>query len=177
MKPIDLLMGEHRLIEKMVSLLRAQLGRLRRGEPPNHDFLEDAVEFFLEYADCAHHGKEEIFFVELGRRELTPGHRKLVEVLTEEHERERRLVRSLGANAAAARSGERGAQEAIVADLSALVELYPLHIAKEDADLFLPAMAYFTSDEREGMLRTFTRFDQGLIHERYRRLVRSWSGA
>lgn len=176
-QPISPLIHEHRLIEKMIGLLRVHLDRLRRGEPPEFAFLDDAADFFLFYADRTHHGKEEqILFPALAGRELTPVHRQLVEVLTAEHARARALVRRLATAAAAGRRGEEQSRETMVAALAELVELYPLHIAKEDADLLIPAMRYFSPQEQESLLREFKDFDQRLIHHRYRAVVDRWSG-
>lgn len=172
------LMQEHRLIERMIGLLRVHLDLLWRGKPPNHSLLGDAADFFLFYADRIHHGKEEeILFRALVGRDLSPVHRRLVEVLTVEHSQARDLVRNLATAAAAGRRGEGQSRDTMVAALAALVELYPLHIAKEDANLLLPAVGYFSLQEQESLLQEFRDFDQRLVHERYRAVVDRWAGA
>ena len=52
-----------------------------------------------------------------------------------------------------------------------LVRFYPEHIVKEDKHFFLPVMQYFTQEEQDNMLDEFNRFDQTLIHDKYRGIV------
>ena len=42
---------------------------------------------------------------------------------------------------------------------------------KEDKHFFLPVMQYFTQEEQDKMLDEFNRFDQTLIHDKYRGIV------
>lgn len=49
-----------------------------------------------------------------------------------------------------------------------LADFYPRHIDKEDKHFFLPIMNYFSSDEKETMLREEWEFDKNLIHLIYK---------
>jgi hemerythrin-like domain-containing protein len=73
MKPRGLLMIEHRLIEKMISLIKKELARLNSGESqkPDPKFLDNAIDFIRTYADRTHHGKEEdILFAKLAEKNI-----------------------------------------------------------------------------------------------------------
>jgi hemerythrin-like domain-containing protein len=56
---IELLMQEHRLIERVLEALVGCAGRLERGEPVERASIADFGEFFSKFADARHHGKEE----------------------------------------------------------------------------------------------------------------------
>jgi hemerythrin-like domain-containing protein len=55
--------------------------------------------------------------------------------------------------------------------IKSLVEFYPKHIEKEDKHFFIPCMDYFTSSEKDAMLKEEWEFDKSLIHEKYRNIV------
>jgi hemerythrin-like domain-containing protein len=165
MLPIGPLMKEHRLIERMVALLKRQ-------KETDLCFIGKAVDFFRVYADRCHHGKEEdILFKALTEKPLSPQHKEIMAGLLRDHVRARELVGQL--DKARARSLQRDPSAAgdIKGCVKAIVELYAAHIQKEDKQFFIPAMGYFTSQELDGMLRQFYEFDRTLIHEKYRMLV------
>jgi len=172
MKPIGPLMIEHRLIERMIALLEKEWERIAGGEAPRPDFLSAAADFFREYADRLHHGKEEdILFRDLEKKEMSPEDRRLMAELIDDHARARRLVGAL-----AEAVGEKGAEaiRTIENALRELVALYPAHIAKEDGRFFPAAMEYLDGPAQAAMLEQFNEFDRKLIHERYREAVEGW---
>ena len=59
MKPIGPLMWEHRLIERMVKLLKKELIKIKEIDKVDTNFILIVVDFFRTYADRTHHGKEE----------------------------------------------------------------------------------------------------------------------
>ena len=73
MRPIGPLMREHRLIERMVALMRAETEKISRTGEARPDFITSAVDFFRTYADRTHHGKEEdILFRDLAKKPFHP---------------------------------------------------------------------------------------------------------
>ena len=80
MIPIGPLMREHRLIERMVSLMKDQCDLIESSGNADPVFIETAVDFFRTYADKCHHGKEEeILFRDLAAKPLEPGHKKTMD--------------------------------------------------------------------------------------------------
>ena len=59
MKPIGALMIEHRLIERMIELMRLERESMSKHAKADTHFIEHAVDFIRTYADKCHHGKEE----------------------------------------------------------------------------------------------------------------------
>jgi len=170
--PIGPLMREHRVIERLIAVLRAELDSavdLREVDPRTIDAASD---FIRNYADRCHHGKEEdILFVRLAEKELDSQLSEAMDDLIQDHVHGRELTRTLvDANARYA-SGDREALGDIESALRGLTALYPVHIEKEDKRFFKPCMEYFDDDERARMLADFEEFDRSLVHEKYRKLV------
>jgi hemerythrin-like domain-containing protein len=172
MKPIGLLMREHRLIEQLIALINLQVFEINKTNKADPEFIQVAVDFIRTYADRTHHGKEEdILFKELAAKQLAPEHKKIMGELVEEHA----LARRLTANLVSARDNYvRGSEEAlrdVVHFMRELTGLYPGHIEKEDKRFFYPCMEYFSREEQDNMLRSFYEFDQKMIHEKYQKVV------
>jgi len=173
MMPIGPLMIEHRLIERMIEVMKRQLQRWERGENVDHSFIETAVDFIRTYADRCHHGKEEdILFRDLSKKSVSSDHKRIMQELVEEHRWGRKTTGRLAEANEAYRNGAAEAASTILECVEALVEFYPKHIEKEDRHFFLPIMDYFNKEEKDGMLNEEYEFDRVLIHEIYRDSVK-----
>jgi hemerythrin-like domain-containing protein len=177
MKPIGPLMWEHRLIEKMIDVLRNQVETIRSKGDVNGVLIDQAVDFFRAYADRTHHGKEEdILFRDLEKKALSPEHRKIVDELIEDHKVARKMVGGLLEAKERYFEGAPGAAIEVADYLSKLVSFYPVHIEKEDKRFFFPCLSYFSEEEQKKMLQEFYEFDRKMIHEKYKRLVERFLG-
>jgi len=175
MQPIGPLMWEHRLIERMVSVLKAELARMTSSDSADPVAIDAAVDFFRTYADRTHHGKEEdILFRELRGMALSDEHRRIMDELVAEHATGRREVGGLVAAKERYVQGDVSALAGIRGHLGTLIEFYPRHIEKEDLHFFHPCMAYFTKAELKAMLDEMWEFDRKMLHERYGAMVREW---
>ncbi len=175
MLPAGPLMTEHRLIERMISLLDSEFETINKKGRVNITFLDQAIDFIRTYADRCHHGKEEdILFRELKIKDLSQAHKKILDELIKEHvyARENTAILSEAKNKYI--NGEKANIKTILGQLEKLVTFYPQHIRKEDDDFFIPSMSYFTKEEQEDMLNEFWEFDKKLIHENYKNLVESY---
>jgi hemerythrin-like domain-containing protein len=178
MMPIGPLMIEHRLIEKMIDLMKRELSRVERERGANPLFIDGAVDFIRTYADRCHHGKEEdILFRDLKTKRLSESHIRTMDELVEEHVWGRKTTgRLVDANRKYA-GGNQEAITEIISCLRALTDFYPRHIEKEDKHFFIPVMEYFTEEEKAAMLQEGYEFDRNLIHERYKGLVNQFEAA
>jgi hemerythrin-like domain-containing protein len=172
MKPIGLLMREHRLIEHMIALMNLQLSEINKTGKDDPEFIQAAVDFIRTYADRTHHGKEEdILFKELTTKQLSPEHKRIMDELVEEHALARRLTANLVSARGNYMQGSEQALKEIIHYMQELTKLYPGHIEKEDKRFFYPCMEYFSKQEQDNMLRAFYEFDQKMIHEKYQKVV------
>ncbi len=170
-------MWEHRLIERVVPLLRRQVELMDESGVVDASFVEKAADFFRTYADRTHHGKEEgILFKALAVKKLSPEHRRTMRELVEEHVHARATVKRLLTARMDWLNGDRSAIGEVKETLLELSEFYPAHIEKEDKRFFLPVMDYFTGAELDAMLGEFNEFDGGMIHWRYQRLLEELGG-
>ena len=167
MKPIGPLMREHRVIERVIALLRDELGNIARTGKVDLRLLDFSIDFFKTYADRCHHGKEEdILFRELKNKPLSAEHRTIIDELIEEHAFARNTVERL-----AAAKGSQTPAGLPLRDISECIEtitaFYPKHIEKEDKHFFFPSLQYLSQGEQDTMLAGFREFDAKLIHETF----------
>jgi hemerythrin-like domain-containing protein len=178
MKPIGPLMVEHRLIERMITIVKQETDEIKEGKNADPVFIETYVDFARTYADRCHHGKEEdILFRDLAKKKLSPEHKKTMDELVQEHIYARKTVGELVAAKDLYVHGNKDALKDVAAKLKALAEFYPKHIEKEDKHFFFPILDYFTKKEQDDMLQEFWEFDRKLIHEKYQKVVEKFEAA
>ncbi len=148
MGPIELLMSEHRLIERAIDALFGYTGTLEAGEASTKAELGAFVAFIAGFADTHHHGKEEDILFRAMTDHGMPADAGPLAVMLHEHEEGRGYVK-LMAEAA------QGEGELVEADRSQVIwaaksygNLLRAHIQKEDqvlypmADQMLPEPAW-----------------------------------
>jgi len=173
MLPIGPLMIEHRLIERMIKILRMKSVSFDETKIADVNFIDTAVDFIRMYADRCHHGKEEdILFRELKKKQITDEHKKIMDDLIKEHVWGRETTKKLVSAKKSYLSGNKESVHEIVRFMKELAEFYPVHIAKEDKHFFVPVMEYFTQEEKDAMLQESWEFDRKLIHEKYESVVK-----
>jgi len=166
------LMIEHRLIERMLKIIRKEAGRMRETNEIDPVFIDNVVDFVRVYADRTHHGKEEdILFRDLAKKNMTGEETKIMGELIQEHVLGRKTVGELVEAKKRHLAGDRSALATIGEKLEVLVTFYPRHIEKEDKVFFPAMMKYLSEEEQERMLGEFWEFDRNMIHEKYRHLV------
>lgn len=172
MQTRGLLMVEHRLIERMIALIKGTLMQIQSAGTVDPLFVDTTVDFIRIYADRTHHGKEEdILFRDLDKQELSPDDRRVMNELIEEHAFGRQTTKALVDANARYRNGDKTALTDIAKRLQTFVEFYPKHILKEDKVFFPAARKYFTDEEDQAMLEEFREFDRKMIHEKYKSVV------
>jgi hemerythrin-like domain-containing protein len=172
MMPIGPLMIEHRLIERMIDVMRKELTIFEKEKKLEPEFLEMAVDFIRTYADRCHHGKEEdILFRELGGKRLKDEHRHTMEELVEGHRWGRNMTARLVEANKRYVAGHGDAMSIVTDCMRSLIQFYPKHIEKEDKHFFIPCMDYFSEAEQQAILREEWEFDRNLIHEKYKNIV------
>ena len=166
------LMIEHRLIERMISLIKDAVAKIESTQKVDPLLVDTAVDFIRMYADRTHHGKEEdILFRDLSKRSLSAKDQRVMNELIEEHVFGRQTTKALVEANTRYRNGDASALAEIADNLRTLVEFYPKHIEKEDKVFFPASRAYFTDEEDQAMLAEFWEFDQKMIHEKYTSVV------
>ena len=133
------LMIEHRLIERMILLIKDALLQIENTHKVDPVFIDISVDFIRIYADRTHHGKEEdILFRKLSNRPMSTDDQRVMKELIEEHIFGRQTTKSLVEANTRYRNGDESALADIASSLQTLVHFYPKHIEKEDK-IFFPA--------------------------------------
>jgi len=172
MQARGLLMIEHRLMERMLSVIKGVLAEIESKHKVDSVFVDLVVDFFRVYADRTHHGKEEdILFRELNKKALSQKDRQLMKELIEEHVFGRQIIKAIVEANTRYRNGDESALADIAANLKTLTGFYPIHIEKEDKIFFPSSLTYFSDEEDQAMLAEFWEFDRNMIHEKYKSLV------
>lgn len=117
------LMVEHRLIERMLAVIRQTLERIANTGEVDPLFVDTAVDFIVMYADRTHHGKEEdILFRDLQEKNLSKADEQVMDELIEEHIFGRQTTKTLIQANTHYRQGDASALETIAAKLRTLVD-------------------------------------------------------
>ena len=170
--PIGPLMIEHRLIERMIAVMKTEIDRMENENTIELGFIDIAVDFIRKYADRCHHGKEEdILFRELKKKDLETDHKRIMDELIEEHRWARETTGKIvdAKNKIIADSTQ--STEPIIELMKHLIEFYLTHIAKEDKMFFNPVMNYFSKREQDALLKEEYEFDRNFIHVIYREII------
>jgi hemerythrin-like domain-containing protein len=171
MNATEILSGEHRIIEQVLDCLEkiaencASEGRLDKAS------AEQALDFFRNFADRCHHGKEETHLFPAMEAKGFPRQAGPTGVMLHEHEQGRALVRGMAAAIDGAAAGEREAVERFIADARGYVDLLREHIGKEDHCLFAMANQALAEDDQRRLLAAFEHVERehmGLgTHEKF----------
>lgn len=170
-------MIEHRLIERMITLIDERARKTGGDERIDPAFIDAAIDFIRTYADRTHHGKEEdILFRDLSGKTMSEDDARLMAELVEEHKLGRRLVGELSTARDDYAGGDERARALVFEKLAAIAAFYPKHIEKEDRVFFPASMTYLNDSEKEAMLEEMREFDMKMIHQKYATVVDAWDG-
>lgn len=175
MKPTEVLKEEHDGIKVMLSILEKVCQALDHGENVEPAHLLEIVEFFRNFADRCHHGKEEdLLFTALGNYDLGEA-RALVDELLKEHEVGREYVRKMSTSAETYGGAESEKPVGFVNQGREYVSFLREHIRKED-DILWPVVDEKVSKEHQAnLVSAFDRFEIEKIgagkHDEYHELI------
>jgi hemerythrin-like domain-containing protein len=162
MKPTEILMNEHRIIEQVLSCLEKiaqeakSMGRLDRGH------AEEAIEFFRIFADQCHHGKEEDRFFPLAPERGIPQEGGPIGQMLLEHTLGREAIRKMDEAIPAASEGEPSALDAYLGGAREYIDLLRSHIQKEDRVLFPMADRVLSNEDQENLRVAFKEAEKEL---------------
>jgi hemerythrin-like domain-containing protein len=134
MTPVETLQSEHRAIGVALDILEAICHRLEQTQTvDNADHLDELIDFFINFADKIHHGKEEVLlypFLEENRTR-TDDHRTWR--MLKEHELGRDFLRGLQRAMVRFRENDREGPGMLVYMAMGYIEAMRRHIRNETA--------------------------------------------
>ena len=177
MKAMEVLMDEHRVIERVLNVLETGADLLESGAMVKPELLLSATEFMRGYADGYHHAKEEgILFTHLEQQGFTTQGCPLG-VMLAEHECGRQYTRALISAAQDIQKGNMGGVKRAIQSSRSYVALLRQHIFKEDTILFPMSVDVIPAEKHEAVLQEFDQIDQAKseegLQEKYLALAKS----
>lgn len=171
MKPIETLMTEHRVIEQVLACLEKMSHQSMCNGKLNIADARDALDFFRNFADRCHHGKEEDRLFPLLEDIGLPRENGPTAVMRLEHEEGREFIRAMSEALDAMEQGDDGARPQFTVNASNYVAMLRVHIRKEDHCLFAMAKQAMSDAHEEQLAREFATFEvedmEKGTHERY----------
>lgn len=164
MKATEILMEEHRVIERVLIALERAVARLSKGEDVYLRFFTGTIVFIKNFADGCHHQKEEgILFpamVENGlSKETGP-----IAVMLAEHEEGRRYTQKMRQALERMQTCNDASANELAQNAQGYIKLLRQHIYKEDSILFPLADKIIPPDQ------------QGQVHEAFKLVERDETG-
>ena len=136
MEATDILMSEHRVIERVIASLEAAANKLSAGGAVRPAFFVDAAEFVRGFADGCHHKKEEGVLFEALVAAGLPKNTGPVAVMLQDHEQGRAFTRGMREAALRLAGGDASARSEVIRNARGYAALLREHIQKEDQVLF-----------------------------------------
>ena len=133
MNAIEIMMNEHRYIERMLKAVRAACFKVLKNDIYDYSDFDLIIGFIKEYADGHHHNKEEIFLFNKMVENLGVLGEKLVKHgMLVEHDFGRLYVKNLEEALKKVKAGEEEAKLDLIANAISYCDLLTRHIDKED---------------------------------------------
>jgi hemerythrin-like domain-containing protein len=178
MEPTEVLMEEHRVIERLLTNLEIAVNRLDKGDDIRAGIFVDAAEIIKGFADGCHHRKEEGVLFPAMEEAGVPNQGGPIGVMLAEHEEGRRLTRAMRQAAERVVAGDESAKGDMLENARSYVELLKQHIQKEDMVLFPLADRAILGEKRDEMVEAFEvveREETGEgVHEKYLGMVEAF---
>jgi len=175
MRPTDILSNEHRVIEQVLHCLEKIARRAQAERRLDKQSAEQALDFFRNFADRCHHGKEETHLFPAMESKGFPRDGGPTGVMRYEHEQGREHIRAMTEAIGPADAGDAGAVDQFVLHAQGYVDLLRQHIEKEDHCLFSMANQALDDADQQRLLRAFEHVEHEHMgagtHEKYLRLA------
>ncbi len=171
MRPTEILMQEHRVIEQVLNCLEIIAQRGESEGTLDVESANQAIDFFRNFADRCHHGKEEeCLFPMLEQKGFSP-EQGPTGVMRQEHEAGRRYTNGMTEAVAAVVAGNDQAIGTFASNVRAYILLLREHIQKEDHCLFQMADQALNEQDQQQLLDAFAHVEHDDLgpetHQKY----------
>ncbi len=172
MKATEILKQEHENILSVLHCLEKEIEKMRRTGTVQTFKLSQIIDFFQNYADKLHHGKEEkeLFtkLIENGMsREICP-----LAVMFAEHDMGREKIKTMKEAIGSMQNGNSDAFALLCTTMEEYIELLRDHIDKENCILFPMSDQILKAQDQEYLSQTFDKSqrEDKAIYEKYHTL-------
>jgi PAS domain S-box-containing protein len=167
----EILMGEHRLLEKVVTVLVNEADKLTRGGERAKESqvrVAKSLEFFEIFMDKCHNQKEEKVLFPLLEQRGIPKEGGPIGVMLLEHEKEREFLKKIKARL------DEGNTKQVLDESKGFAELLKDHVWKEDDTLYPMGKKVLSEIDAKKLVVGFEGIEKALgkgIHEKYLQLA------
>ena len=179
MYPIEILLDEHKLVERVFAIVNKILEKLKDNKEIPATAFWKLVEFIRGYADVIHHSKEEdILFSQMQEHDedLSTEVKDQIGVLIDEHIQGLDIANEMHKGIREYRRGHPAAREHMLSTVTDYLNLMKPHFESEEEDVFPSMVGVLSQKEKDDMKADFDRFDNLLggaeVHKRYKQIVK-----
>jgi hemerythrin-like domain-containing protein len=157
MRPTEVLMQEHRVIEQVIACLEEITNCCEAGQALDTTSASEAIDFFRVFADRCHHGKEEdLLFPAMEERGFSR-EQGPTGVMLREHDAGRYHVHGMSKAVGRVTSGDTAATDAFIEHARGFAALLRQHILKEDQCLFPMADRALSAADQDALSQSFAK--------------------
>jgi hemerythrin-like domain-containing protein len=171
----QVLMTEHRGIERMLDVVDRAAAQVERGNPVPADLFVDAGRFFSSFADHCHHTKEEKHLFPALQARGVPVEGGPIGVMLAEHDQGRAYVRLIREEGRRYAEGTLQDPKLLVDAVRGYVSLLRQHIQKEDHILFALSDRLLSPSDQQALLEACERVEREEMgegeHERFHAMI------
>lgn len=171
----QVLMDEHRGIERMLDIVDRAAAQVERGNPVPPELFVDAATFFSSFADHCHHTKEEKHLFPALVRHGIESEGGPVGVMLSEHQQGRAYIRLMREEGHKYANGTLQDPTVLVDAVRGYVYLLRQHILKEERILFRLADELLPPEEQRELLEACERVEREEMgegeHERFHAMI------
>ena len=153
--PSTVLKQEHKVILRVMRVLRTLVARSGSGDGFELDSLKQCVGFFRYFADACHHAKEEDLLFPVLESRGVPNEGGPIGVMLYEHSVARKLTAQMGECIGAFEQGDAEAEARFRGAADQYIELLTNHIHKEDNILFNMGDQLMTTEDQSDLCGKF----------------------
>lgn len=171
MEATNILMDEHKVIERVIAALETAASRLGSGQTVRPGFFIDASEFIKGFADGCHHKKEEGVLFPAMEAAGVPRDGGPIGAMLSDHEAGRLFNRNMRAAAERLAAGDQSAGAEIERNALGYARLLRQHIMKENMVLFPMADRVIPVGKQSEVAEAFEHIEHeetgAGVHEKY----------
>lgn len=176
MNAITLMMDEHKIIKRMLAVIRKACYEVMQGKEINYTDFAEMIDFVRSYADAHHHGKEEKILFNKMVDEIGGAAEKLIRHgMLVEHDLGRLYIKELEEALQRVQQGEEEAKLDIIANAISYTHLLHRHIDKEDAVVYTFAQKHLVAESLNKVDIECEQFEEQKksedVHHKYDKLV------
>lgn len=179
MKSVDVLLQEHRMIARMVSIIEAVAARLSDGKEVATRVLVDVMDFSEHFTSNCHHAKEEHHLFPMLAEHGMSLDSSPIAALREQHEANHAYLREMHGALTRMRAGDPRAPESFAASARDYARLIREHLRIED-HYFQDVGSLLSADDDATLAGRMAAIDQACARigdrGRYERMLDEYEG-